>query len=220
MAFVKLDAGILNSTIWVLRPDLELFITALLMATPVQFEEPVATIKIRTLDADPFVIPPGWYGFVEAAGPGIISRAHIEIELGLGALERLASPEPESRSQEFEGRRMVRVNGGYVVLNFMRYRDKDHTAAERQRRLRARRKGESVTGDSNGVTRDVTPVSRDSNVTSRIVTQSEDRGQITDQSIPSAGAEKKERSKNQQKRESNPLIEAVVFCHCGSNDGG
>ncbi len=139
MPFVKLDAGILNSTIWVLRPDLELFITALLMATPVQLESPVPTLKIRSLDPDPFVVPPGWYGLVEAAGPGIINRAHIDLEPGTAALERLASPEPESRSQDFDGRRMVRVNGGFIVLNFMRYRDKDHTAAERQRRLRARR---------------------------------------------------------------------------------
>ena len=28
MAFVKLDAGILNSTIWVLRPDLETYMVA------------------------------------------------------------------------------------------------------------------------------------------------------------------------------------------------
>jgi hypothetical protein len=180
MAFVKLDAGILNSTIWVLRPDLELFITALLMATPVQLEQPTPTLKIRVLEADSFVIPPGWYGFVEAAGPGIINRAHVALETGLQALERLASPEPESRSQEFEGRRMVRINGGYIVLNFMRYRDKDHTAAERQRRLRARRKGTQETPlpsrDSNAVTRDITPPSRD-------VTQSEDRGQRTDAEI-------------------------------------
>lgn len=75
---------------------------------------------------------------------------------------------------------MVRVNGGFVVLNFMRYRDKDHTAAERQRRLRARRRsGEStsnVTRDSNDVTRDVTDLSRN-------ITQSEDRGQRTDTEI-------------------------------------
>jgi hypothetical protein len=39
---------------------------------------------------------------------------------------------------------MVRVNGGYLILNYMKYRDRDHTAAERMRRLRARKKNEDV----------------------------------------------------------------------------
>ena len=51
---------------------------------------------------------------------------------------------------------MVRVNGGFIVLNFMRYRDHDHTAAERQRRLRNRK---TVTRDVTLSRRDVTPVS-------------------------------------------------------------
>ena len=172
MAFVKLDAGILNSTIWVLRPDLEIFITSLLMAQPREFTEPVGTIKIRSLDDDDFVVPPGWYGFVEAAGPGIVNRAHVSQEIGIPALERLASPEPESRSQDFGGRRMVRVDGGYVVLNFMRYRDRDHTAAERQRRLRNRKK------EARDVTRDGITVTRDVALPSRNITHS--REQITE----------------------------------------
>lgn len=37
---------------------------------------------------------------------------------------------------------MIRVDGGFLILNFMKYRDKDHTAALRQRKLRQRRKAE------------------------------------------------------------------------------
>lgn len=198
MAFVKLDQGILNSTIWVQRPDLEIFITALLIAEPVEFLSPVPTIKIRTLEDAGFVVPPGWYGFCSAAGPGIVHRAHIDPEIGLAALERLASPEQGSRSQAFEGRRLVRVDGGFVVLNFMRYRDRDHTAAERQRRLRARKKHQQdVTRDGNGVTRDETPMSRDSNVTSRIA---ENRVQSTDPIHQSPnGGEKSDLQKRAEK---------------------
>ena len=57
---------------------------------------------------------------------------------------------------------MIRVNGGFLILNYMKYRDKDHTAAERQRRLRARKK---ALEDANGVTRDVNDVTRDEYVT-------------------------------------------------------
>jgi hypothetical protein len=54
---------------------------------------------------------------------------------------------------------MIRVDGGYLILNYMRYRDFDHSAAERQRRLRERRR-ETVTRDSHSVTRDSNGASR------------------------------------------------------------
>jgi hypothetical protein len=153
MAFVKLDCGMLNSTIWYDREARELFITALLMATPKEFAEPTPEIAVGSLEHTGWIVPPGWYGFVEAAGVGIIRRAGLEMECGEAALARLAAPEGDSRTPDFEGRRMVRVDGGYVVLNFMRYRDRDHTAAARQRRLRARRKDHGVTALRNGVTK-------------------------------------------------------------------
>ena len=74
------------------------------------------------------------------------------------ALKRLGSPEPESRSQEFDGRRLVRVNGGYIALNFTKYREKDHTATERSQRYRDKKKRarHAVASQSNTVaSRDV-----------------------------------------------------------------
>ena len=91
------------------------------------------------------MIPPGWYGFVAAAGPGIVRLAHIDPELGMAALKRLGEPEQASRSQDFEGRRMVRIDGGFVVLNFMKYREFDHSAKDRMRRLRESKKRGTVT---------------------------------------------------------------------------
>ncbi len=170
MAFVKLDTGILDSTLWIERDLREVFITALLMAEPREFDEPQPQIKIGALELTGFEAPPGWYGFVAAASLGIINRASVEKESGMEALRRLGEPEIESRSKEFEGRRMIRVNGGFLILNYMKYRDKDHTAAERQRRLRERKKQKDVT-------RDIQDITRDEALQSRNVTQSEDRGQ-------------------------------------------
>jgi len=136
MAFVKLDTGILNSTLWVERECREVFLTALLMALPREFTEPQAQIEVRSLLLTGFVAPPGWYGFIEAAGVGIVRRAMVDQAVGMEALEKLGSEDPESRSKEYGGRRLIRVNGGYLVLNFIKYRDKDHTAAERARRYR------------------------------------------------------------------------------------
>ena len=136
MPFVKLDSGILDSTLWIERECREIFITALLMAEPREIIVETPTIKTDSLELDGFSVPPGWYGFVEAAGPGILRRALVDEAIGMTALARLASPDQQSRSREYEGRRMVRVAGGYVILNYMKYRERDYTAAERMKRYR------------------------------------------------------------------------------------
>lgn len=170
MPYVKLDCGILNSTLWFERDARELFITALLMAEPFEVTEPTPQIEVNSLELTGWVVPPGWYGFVPAAGVGIINRAGMDAERGRVALELLGSPEASSRSPEFEGRRLVRVNGGYLVLNFLRYRDKDATAAERSRRWREREKrrkaAEAIRATRVGVidTRDTTPVQNQSQI--------------------------------------------------------
>jgi len=112
-----------------------------LMAEPHEVREPMPQLDVKTMKETGFVVPPGWYGLVEAAGVGIIRRAGMEIESGMNALERLGQPEQDSRTPDFEGRRLVRVNGGYIALNYAKYREKDHTAAERSRRYREKKMG-------------------------------------------------------------------------------
>lgn len=140
MPFVKLDTGILDSTLWVERECREVFITALLLAEPYELLHELPQIAVRNLELTGFMVPPGWYGFVDAAGVGIVRRSLVAPELGMMALEQLGSPDPESRSTDFEGRRLVRVAGGFIVLNFMKYRDRDYTSAERSKRYRERHK--------------------------------------------------------------------------------
>lgn len=144
MAFVKLDTGILNSSLWWERSIREVFITALLMAEPVELLEPAEQLTVRTMEPTGYMIPPGWYGLVSAAGVGIIGRALVETEPGLAALEALGSADTQSRSKDFEGRRLVRINHGYLVLNFIKYREKDHTTAERSRRYRQKKQAEAA----------------------------------------------------------------------------
>jgi len=160
LPFVKLDCGILTSTIWDDYEARIVFLTALLMAEPREFTEPVPQIHVRRLEGTGWSAPPGWYGFVAAAGSGIVRRAGgMSPEDGLAALERLGSPEQESRSQEHDGRRLIRVNGGYLVLNYDKYRERDYTAADRVRRWRERH---GVTRNSNAVTRNVTATEAES----------------------------------------------------------
>ena len=161
MPFVKLDCGILDSTLWLDRDSRECFLTALLMAQPCEFSQPVEQLEVRALTPTGYQAPAGWYGFVPAAGVAIIRRAGIsEQERGLVALERLSSPEAESRSPEFDGRRMIRVDGGYLILNFMKYRDRDYTGAERAKRYRDRKKAAPSHRDDVSSHRDTPVTSR------------------------------------------------------------
>lgn len=161
MAYVKLDCGIVKSTLWMDREAREVFITALLMAEPTTIEKPTPQLEVRNLNETGWMIQPGAYGFVDAAGVGIIGFARIDMEAGMAALERLGSPELSSRSQAHDGRRLARIDGGYLVLNFAAYRDKDHTAKDRMRRFRERQKEAR-----HAVT------SRNGDVTQRVVTDS------------------------------------------------
>jgi hypothetical protein len=136
MPFVKLDTRILQSTLWFERDARELFITALLMAEPRELQEVTPQLKVDSLDHTGFNVPPGWYGFIPAAGIGIIRQAAMERGPGMKALAVLGEPDIESRSKDFEGRRLVRVDGGFVVLNFIKFRDRDTTTADRSRRYR------------------------------------------------------------------------------------
>lgn len=155
MPFVKLDCDIIRSTIWQDRPAREVFVTALLLAEPVVTDEHMPEIATREIRETGFIVPPGRYGFVRAAGPGIVNTAGLPREEGLDALERLAAPDPQSRTKDFDGRRLVRVDGGFIVLTYAKHRDRDATAAERQRRWRERREAEKaakVTPSRPGIT--------------------------------------------------------------------
>lgn len=138
MPFVKLDCCILDSTLWLQRAERELFITALLMAVPYELKTPINQLKVDAIEETGFTVPRGWYGMVESSGPGIVHRAGMEKEVGMKALASLGDPEADSRTPDFEGRRMVRVDGGYIILNYTKYREKDHTSAERSKRYRER----------------------------------------------------------------------------------
>ena len=146
MAFVKLDCGMLDSSIWIERNQREIFITALLMGIPREIGQPTPQLHVDRLEETGWMVPAGWYGIVEAAGVGILARAgftETDMEQGIEALRAMGEPDLNSRSQTFEGRRLVRVNHGYVILNFQKYRDKDYSAAQRQRAYRARQKAKA-----------------------------------------------------------------------------
>lgn len=158
MPFVKIDTAIVRSSLYPERDLRTVFLTALFMAEPVELEEATRTLKVRELTDDKFVVPKGWYGIVRSSGLGIIRADGISKEKGLRALEQLAAPDPESRSADFDGRRMVRIDGGYVILNYMKYRERDYTSTLRKKlqRLRDKEGSRRDTVNGHGVTANVT----------------------------------------------------------------
>ena len=160
MGFVKLDSGFLESTLWEDKVAREVFLTALLMALPYEVTDPIPALAVRSLAETGFTVPPGWYGMVESSGIGLVRRSLADRDEGMAALERLGAPDPESRSRAFDGRRLVRVESGLIVLNFIRYRDRDYTAAVRSQRYRDRKKELASREDVTSSHRVVTPSHR------------------------------------------------------------
>jgi hypothetical protein len=146
MAFVKLDCGILDSSLWADRDAREIFLTAMLMCVPFELPEAMPQLAVSSPEPTGWTVPAGAYGLVRTAGVGIVRRALVETEAGLRALERLGLPEAESRNPSYDGRRLARIGslgdigGGFLVLNYMTYREHDYTAAERSRRYREKKK--------------------------------------------------------------------------------
>ena len=109
MEFVKLDRNIVRSTLWWDKASRDVFITAILLAGPCEFTEPAPQLQVGALTETGFVLPPGWYGFAPASGPGISYIAGVEKSVGIEALRKMREPDAESRSQDFGGRRLIRV---------------------------------------------------------------------------------------------------------------
>jgi len=119
--FAKVYASILDSSVWSEAPAVRLvWLTLLLMC-----------------DSE---------GFVEASATGIIRRANVPMIEGREALKTLEAPDLESKSQEWGGRRIEKVERGWKILNYEKYRNaqtaKQKAAAERQARFREKRAAE------------------------------------------------------------------------------
>lgn len=118
MTYVKLFGAILDSTLWgESLATRVVWITLLAMA-----------------DRD---------GLVAAGPAGIAHRARVSREECDAALAVLAAPDPDSKSPEMDGRRILAVDGGWQIVTYERYRDRESQGERRQKdAMRQRRKYE------------------------------------------------------------------------------
>lgn len=82
-------------------------------------------------------------GIVEASIPGLAVLARVTLEECEEAIKILEAPDPYSRSTEHEGRRIQKVDGGWLILNHAKYRAKLN-ADERREYNRVKQKESRV----------------------------------------------------------------------------
>lgn len=63
------------------------------------------------------------HGYVHASVPGLAAQAMVSLEEAEAALAVFRAPDPYSRTKEHEGRRLVDVDGGWLLLNYSTHRD-------------------------------------------------------------------------------------------------
>lgn len=97
--FTKLFSSILDSTIW--DEDCATRILWITMLAMVNRDSQVLT-SVKNLSL----------------------RARLTVNDVNDSLEKLLAPDPESKSREHEGRRIVRIDGGWQILNYEKYRNK------------------------------------------------------------------------------------------------
>jgi len=96
---------------------------------------------------------------VSASIPGLADFARITVSECRAALHKLLSPDPDSRTQDHEGRRIKEIDGGWFILNGEKYENKARSRAEYFREYRARNKTQPSATPRNTALHEITPVS-------------------------------------------------------------
>lgn len=62
-------------------------------------------------------------GNVSASIPGLAALANMDVASCEAALDKLKSPDPYSRTKDFGGSRIKDIDGGWHILNYVKYRE-------------------------------------------------------------------------------------------------
>lgn len=122
MGFTKLDEGIVHSSIW-----------SEALATRVLWVTMLAMADSR--------------GFVSSSRSGLLRAANIPQADFDTALDILESPDADSRSPEYDGRRIEKCDGGWMVLNYQRYREFTYSGSKEAIKKRKQRDKRGHKGD-------------------------------------------------------------------------
>lgn len=127
--FTKLDSGIVHSTIWVQPHDV--------------LRVWIAMLALANMD-----------GYVRTAAPALAHTCMIPVDRMREILLVLESPDEDSRSEAEGGRRLLKVQGGWWLVNHAAYREKvsaeEKRAADRERIAAKRAENREVSQDVAG----------------------------------------------------------------------
>jgi len=73
-------------------------------------------------------------GRVYSTIPGLAGRSRVSVEACEEALAKFLSPDKYSRSKEFDGRRIEEIDGGWMLLNYERYRELRDSEADKEKK--------------------------------------------------------------------------------------
>jgi hypothetical protein len=128
MSFVKLDSGIVLSSLWQEdHPTVRCWIAMLAMAD-------------RT-------------GRVNASLPGFAGVARVTMNEAERAIARFKQPDPYSRTKDHDGRRIAdHPDGGWTLLNYGKHRERQHDDGQREakRRWAAKHRAEQAAATAAG----------------------------------------------------------------------
>ena len=63
------------------------------------------------------------HGIVSASVPGLAHAAGVSVDQCREALAKFLGPDRDSRTKDHEGRRIEEVDGGWLILNYVKYRE-------------------------------------------------------------------------------------------------
>jgi hypothetical protein len=137
-----------------------------------EFSKLDSGITLSSVWAEPYHVRIVWItflalknkdGYVRASFSGIQRAANVTVDECIEAIRVLESPDPDSRTPDYEGRRIEKIEGGWIVLNHEKYRvrsdiQKEQTK-ERVRRFREKQKLNSDSVTHCNVTQELPSVS-------------------------------------------------------------
>jgi hypothetical protein len=90
-------------------------------------------------------------GYCAASIPGLANMARLSMEDTQRALAKLESPDAFSRTASNEGRRLQKIDGGWLVLNHGMYRDRERVERRREymRELMAKKRNPLAANEAN-----------------------------------------------------------------------
>lgn len=113
--FTKLFSGLTESTVWV-----EPYPTRILWVSMLSWADQ--------------------HGRVWGSAPGIARRAGINLDEAEAALTSFLSPDRHSRTADFDGRRIEKIDGGWRLLNYGKYREMRDAESRREQNREAQQR--------------------------------------------------------------------------------